>query len=345
MAAPATTPPTTVLQPAPTVPSLVSPLVGELEAAVASCLEPAAFFVSWQGVLTLAYTGFTQPLINLKQRITAAHSSLPPENPGSKWPKTSLGSLRDGRRLTPDELALLCAICTEESAAAFRQEPQQLQREQQRHEQQALAGGSRTGSSATPPGVTVAGATAAGQAVAEAAAAAFGGAGEADEATGIRLTVDFAAVVLFECRSLERLLSFQPVVFRGGFDAAPPRPGEVARVAAIVAEQDSPDYWYAASKDGHRESHYRGCHLGATLMHPLVLEPWVHEAGEGAGAAVGRAAARPGQHRRGPRELADRQVLLAVISRFRERVDAALPGAYAWFSDASLHITLRALIN
>ncbi len=56
----------------------------------------------------------------------------------------------------------------------------------------------------------------AGQAVAEAAAAAFGGAGEADEATGIRLTVDFAAVVLFECRSLERLLSFQPVVFRGG---------------------------------------------------------------------------------------------------------------------------------
>lgn len=200
--------------------------------------------------------GFTQPLINLKQRITAAHSSLPPENPGkwswpflqtlrnrgltrrrvhadamhhmgtrsvrdsfpagSKWPKTSLGSLRDGRRLTPDELALLCAICTEESAAAFRQEPQQLQREQQWHEQQALAGGSRTGSSATPPGVTVAGATAAGRAVAEAAAAAFGGAGEADEATGIRLTVDFAAVVLFECRSLERLLSFQPVVFRGG---------------------------------------------------------------------------------------------------------------------------------
>ncbi len=48
MAAPATTPPTSVLQPAPTVPSLVSPLVGELEAAVASCLEPAAFFVSWQ---------------------------------------------------------------------------------------------------------------------------------------------------------------------------------------------------------------------------------------------------------------------------------------------------------
>ncbi|KAL4428307.1 hypothetical protein ABPG75_002396 [Micractinium tetrahymenae] len=284
------------LEPAPPAASSLPLLVAELEAAVASCLEPAAFFVSWQA----RRGGFTQPLIETKERITAAHPSLPPENPGSKWPKTSLGCLRDGRRLAPDELARLIQICKEESAATFRHQPGVQQQQQ-----------------------------------------------AAGKAEGIRLTVDSAAVVLFECRSLERLLSCQSVVFQGGFDASPPRQEEVARVASIVAEQDSPDYWFAASKDGYRESHYRGSHLGATLMHPLLPEPWEHEAGEvaHAGAAALSALARPGLHARGLRELADRQALLAAVARFRARVDAALPGAYAWFSDASLHITLRALIN
>lgn len=48
---------------------------------------------------------------------------------------------------------------------------------------------------------------------------------------------------------------------------------------------------------------------------------------------------------RGARESADRAALRAAIQAFQRRVDAALPGMYAWFSDASLHITLRALIN
>jgi hypothetical protein len=34
---------------------LLLPLLSELEQASPSFLEPAAFFVSWQGVLTLAY--------------------------------------------------------------------------------------------------------------------------------------------------------------------------------------------------------------------------------------------------------------------------------------------------
>ena len=34
---------------------LLPPLVSELEQASPSYLEPSAFFVSWQGVLTLAY--------------------------------------------------------------------------------------------------------------------------------------------------------------------------------------------------------------------------------------------------------------------------------------------------
>ena len=51
-------------------------------------------------------------------------------------------------------------------------------------------------------------------------------------------------------------------------------------------------------------------------------------------------------HLRPPAEdQACREALLAAVGRFRRRVDAELPGMYAWFDDASLHITLRALIN
>ena len=38
-------------------------------------------------------------------------------------------------------------------------------------------------------------------------------------------------------------------------------PGERARVQNIVDEAKQPDYWFAASKDGSRESHYRGAHF------------------------------------------------------------------------------------
>lgn len=33
----------------------------------------------------------------------------------------------------------------------------------------------------------------------------------------------------------------------------------------------------------------------------------------------------------------------AVVRRFRDAVDAALPGAFAWFDDGALHCTIRAL--
>ena len=34
-----------------------------------------------------------------------------------------------------------------------------------------------------------------------------------------------------------------------------------------------------------------------------------------------------------------------AVQRFRERVDAELPGMYAWFADCSLHVTLRAIMG
>ena len=31
------------------------------------------------------------------------------------------------------------------------------------------------------------------------------------------------------------------------------------------------------------------------------------------------------------------------MRKFRERVDAEMPGLYSWFADSSLHVTLRTL--
>lgn len=59
--------------------------------------------------------GFPPPVANLKRQIDASHPGLDKENPGSLWPKTSLGALKDDKRLTPDQLKALNAICERES--------------------------------------------------------------------------------------------------------------------------------------------------------------------------------------------------------------------------------------
>jgi hypothetical protein len=218
-------------------------LHAEVAAAAACRLEPAAFFPSWHGVLTLAFAGFPPPLAGLKRRLSAAHPSLPPEAPGSLWPKCSLGCLRDGAALDEAQFAAVRA-----AAAA--------------------------------------------------------------------LDVSAATVFLYESRSLERLLSAVAVELRGGGGAlseAPPDEAERARVRRIVGEADDPGYWLLAAKEGHREAHYcsPAPRPGATLAVPL---------------AGGSAS------------------LHAAIAALRARVDAAAPGAYRWFDDDSLHVTLRALV-
>ncbi len=56
-------------------------------------------------------SGFPRALLDLKDALADTCKGLPPENPGSKWPKTTLGALRDGTRLTPEQLQQLNAIC------------------------------------------------------------------------------------------------------------------------------------------------------------------------------------------------------------------------------------------
>lgn len=48
--------------------------------------------------------------MQLKEGLNSV-TGLPKENPGSMWPKTTFGCLRDGRRLTPEQLATLLELC------------------------------------------------------------------------------------------------------------------------------------------------------------------------------------------------------------------------------------------
>ncbi|CAL5222100.1 g4409 [Coccomyxa viridis] len=221
-----------------------------------SLLEPLTFFVSWQGVPTLVFRGFPPAITQLKGVFERMHPTLPKENPGSRWPKTSLGALRDAKRLTPDQLKLLLKICREEGA--------QLQE-----------GGLQP------------------------------------------LEIDRAALCIFECRSLERLMSWAEVPFTPSVDSSEPTPEEVGRVEKILSEADDDDYWFAASKDGNRISHYREEHLGVSLVYGLPLVDGSSNAGR----------------------------LWSFIHRFRMRVDLELPDMYNWFADCSLHVTLRAIMG
>ena len=200
-------------------------------------------------MLTLAFAGFPPALESLKAALDAHHGgALPAENPGSRWPKSSLGCLVDGRRLTPAELQTLRGICAAHQAA--------LQ--------------------AAPP-----------------------------------LEVAQLQLVLFGCRSLERRVACQRLPLSPPLDAAPPSPAAAAAAAATLAEfepQRLQAYWADVARDGSRETHYRGAARGATLVAPL------HAA------------------------------YTAQLAKFRKAVDAELPGAYAWFADDSLHVTVRALL-
>lgn len=59
-------------------------------------------------------------------------------------------------------------------------------------------------------------------------------------------------------RSLERLIAWSEVRFGALVDEAEPADAERQRVERILLEAHAPDYWFAASRDGNREAHYRG---------------------------------------------------------------------------------------
>ena len=79
-----------------------------------SCvLRPQTYFVAWNGVLTLVYEGFPPVLAGIKARLNE-EDALPPENFGSRWPKTTLAALQDDAPpLSLAELTSLRALCEE----------------------------------------------------------------------------------------------------------------------------------------------------------------------------------------------------------------------------------------
>ncbi|GIL55474.1 hypothetical protein Vafri_11033 [Volvox africanus] len=146
---------------------------------------------------------------------------------------------------------------------------------------------------------------------------------EADEQA---VLVDQLTVVFYGCRCLERRLleHVVPLHPTAPLDPRPVEVSELERVRDVVSEADSPAYWFLASKDGNRESHYRSSYLGVTLVHDLA----VFQDG-----ASTRAAAKYGSD------------LPGIVGAFRDRVEAEMPGLYRWFKDSSLHSTVRALMG
>lgn len=92
----------------------------KLPALTETVLLPLSFFVAWDGVLVLSYTGFSSSLLEAKRRLdsTANHqTTLKPEGFGSKWPKTTLGAVRDDAPpLTVEELERLLELCKTNSS-------------------------------------------------------------------------------------------------------------------------------------------------------------------------------------------------------------------------------------
>lgn len=161
------------------------------------------------------------------------------------------------------------------------------------------------------------------------------------------LAVTHASVVVFSCRSLESVIAARDVALDASRpeDDSPPDALAAAAAAGVIAEPQAPNYWVQAAADGNRESHYRKNHVGVTL----VFRHRRRDLGL-ASEAASRAARRMAEEERkksGEEEGREGEIGLArlgaICDNFRARVEAALPGMYAWFEPGSRHVTLRGI--
>ncbi|BBM96726.1 hypothetical protein MPTK1_1g00170 [Marchantia polymorpha subsp. ruderalis] len=222
-------------------------LISIISRAQACVYDAAEFFVAWQGVLTIAFCGIPNSILQIKRDVDQELQGVVRENPGSKWPKTSVACLRDDKVLTLEQLSKLRRICSEESPAL---------------------------AASTPP-----------------------------------VIVDNLSVVLYENCCLEKIILEATTPLRLPVETSKPTSEEKAHVRGVMDEfaaENLEVYHVFTSKFGNRSAHYRNSKAGATLVHFLKTVP-------------------------------------AALARFRQRVDEDLPGMYDWFSDSSLHITIRAL--
>ncbi|GMH39638.1 hypothetical protein BSKO_07536 [Bryopsis sp. KO-2023] len=136
----------------------------------------------------------------------------------------------------------------------------------------------------------------------------------------LTVLVENLSVVVYECRSLERKISKKTIPLQMPADLSIPSEEQLQNAERVVAESADKDYWFFASRDGSRESHYQGTGMGVTLAHELAAFSSVDGDGK-------------------------MPALKGVLRKFRERVEKDLPGMYTWFAEESLHVTIRGLIG
>ena len=158
------------------------------------------------------------------------------------------------------------------------------------------------------------------------------------------LGVDRLELVLFACRSLEQRLTTTKLWLGQSPSAA--RSGEKVSTdvtESVLAERSDDSYWDGVARPGNREHHYRERAWGATLVAPLGSYPSPQETDppRGPGSWSDERAAYEKLWREQRLEFLCR----ISVSEFRRKVDALLPGAYVWFSEESLHVTVRGLFG
>ncbi|QDZ21087.1 hypothetical protein HOP50_05g36150 [Chloropicon primus] len=266
-------------------------------------LHPYKFLVSWNGVLVLAFRGFTEKIFSLKLALNEC-DLFARENPGSMWPKCSLGCLKESRRLSMDQLKLLTKICNDYNSQVF--------------------GGTM---------------------------------GDFHEAFKdnpnsmlpvlMPMRVKSLYLTLYECRSHEYVALNEEFVLKEeqpvGENATEEEkavatktskidridPDEKARVEEIYNETLEPNsYWFYASKDGHRESHYRENHLGSSIV------AWVKEH---------LFLSQPTPFSRYKGKTIEWVNTFQLIKDFCASIEEALPDYYTFFDQDSLHVTIRAV--
>jgi hypothetical protein len=218
-----------------------------------SRLFPATFFPSWQGVLTLAYSGFSPELTRLKSIVKVNIADLKAENEGSKWPKTTIAALRDGENLKREDFDEIVSICNSlEEGGRFK------------------------------------------EAVVE---------------------IEKLSVVLFACRSLERILEERIIDLKETQDGAKPDKSEKEYVSGpkVLGQLiNIDDYWKnRILLPGNRRYHYTTSHVETTLVSFL--------------------------------KYGKNQNCIKLINDFRNSLSDILRDKYYWFDEGSFHITIRSL--
>jgi len=74
-------------------------------------LEPVRFFVSWNGVVTIVFSGWPYSVIDMKQSLESSLPNLKKEDFGSKWPKITLAVLKDNSLFDKSRLEEIRSYC------------------------------------------------------------------------------------------------------------------------------------------------------------------------------------------------------------------------------------------